>query len=144
MTPKIRLKALGVFKHENRFLFSKHYDATHQDYFVRPLGGTVEFGEQSKDTLHREIQEEINAAITEVQLLQVIEDMFEHHGKPFHDVVFLYQARFVDEAIYQQSQITCEESDGIVYEAYWLSLEEIKEKQYRIVPQGLEAILAIL
>lgn len=141
MTPKIRLKALGVFKHKNLFLFSKHYDATRQDYFVRPIGGTIEFRENSKDALHREIQEEINANITEPKLLKVIEDIFEHHGRAFHDIVFLYQANFVEDTPYNQSPIACQEADGSLFQAYWLSLDEVRAKKYRMVPQGLEDIL---
>ncbi|EAY26692.1 NUDIX hydrolase [Microscilla marina] len=144
MTPKIRVKAFGIFKHKAQFLFSKHYDTTQQGYFVRPLGGSVEFQEHSQDALVREIQEEIDATITQPELLQVVEDFFEHRGRAYHDIVFLYQAHFVDEILYQQPRINCQELDGTVFQAYWLSLDKIKEKQYRIVPKGLEDILTKL
>ena len=122
-------------------LLSKHFDKNRNDYFVRPLGGTVEFQERSEDTLQREIKEEIGAEIIEPQLVQVIEDIFDYRGHPYHDVVFLYRAKFADDHWYQKDDIICTEIDGAVFPTYWLSLEEIKANRYRLVPDGLEHML---
>ena len=141
MPPNFRLKAFCLLLRDNQMLLSKHFDKNRNDYFVRPLGGTVEFQERSEDTLRREIKEEIGAEIIESQLITVIEDIFDYRGEPYHDVVFLYQAKFADASWYQKDDIVCTEMDGAVFPTYWLSLEEVKENGYRLVPDGLEAVL---
>jgi ADP-ribose pyrophosphatase YjhB (NUDIX family) len=50
--------------------------------FHRPLGGHVEFGEYARDTVHRELQEEIGQALTAVQLAGVLENIFQWGGGP--------------------------------------------------------------
>ncbi|WP_397376708.1 NUDIX domain-containing protein [Paenibacillus sp. p3-SID867] len=40
------------------------------------VGGTVEYGESSKETIIREVREELNAEIQEPKLKFVIENLF--------------------------------------------------------------------
>jgi len=141
MPPTFRLKAFCLLLRGNQMLLSKHFDKNRNDYFVRPLGGTVEFQERSEDTLRREIKEEIGADVTAPQLVTVIEDIFDYRGEPYHDVVFLYRAKFADESWYQKDDIVCTEIDGAVFPTFWLTLAEIQENGYRLVPSGLVDII---
>jgi ADP-ribose pyrophosphatase YjhB (NUDIX family) len=69
--------------------------------FHRPLGGHVEFGEYALDTVHREFQEEIGQALTEVRLAGVLENIFQWGGATQHEIVFIFTAAFADEAAYE-------------------------------------------
>jgi len=70
------------------------------ELFHRPLGGHVEFGEYALDTVHREFQEEIGQALTEVRLAGVLENIFQWGGATQHEIVFIFTAAFADEAAY--------------------------------------------
>jgi ADP-ribose pyrophosphatase YjhB (NUDIX family) len=72
--------------------------------FQRPLGGHVEFGEYSEDTIHRELVEEIGQRLTDVDLLGVLENLFEWRGELQHEIVFVYEASFADSAAYDVAE----------------------------------------
>jgi NADH pyrophosphatase NudC (nudix superfamily) len=60
---QIRPLAICVFRREDRILVAEGFDPVKQEHFYRPLGGGIEFGENSVETISREIREEINAEI---------------------------------------------------------------------------------
>ena len=74
------------------------------ELFHRPLGGHVEFGEYARDTVHRELQEEIGQAITDVRLAGVLENIFQWGGATQHEIVFIFSAAFTDQAAYETSE----------------------------------------
>ena len=59
---KIRPLAICVFLHQGRILVSVGYDSVKKQTFYRPLGGKIEFGEPSAETVRRELMEEIGIA----------------------------------------------------------------------------------
>jgi ADP-ribose pyrophosphatase YjhB (NUDIX family) len=74
------------------------------ELFQRPLGGHVEFGEYSEDTVYRELAEEIGQRLTGVDLLGVLENLFEWAGELQHEIVFVYEASFADAAAYDVTE----------------------------------------
>ncbi len=98
----IRPLALALIKNEkNQILVSPGYDEVKQEPFYRLLGGGVEFGETSLEALHREFKEELNVELTNCRLLDVYENIFTFNNKPGHEIIFIYQADFVDLNNYQ-------------------------------------------
>ena len=69
--------------------------------FHRPLGGHVEFGDYARDTVVRELQEEIGQALTGVRLAGVLENIFQWGGATQHEIVFVFTAAFANEAAYE-------------------------------------------
>jgi ADP-ribose pyrophosphatase YjhB (NUDIX family) len=69
--------------------------------FHRPLGGHVEFGEYTAQTVHREFGEEIGQPLTDVRLLGVLENIFPWRGHTEHEIVFIFAAAFADPAAYE-------------------------------------------
>ena len=69
----IRPIALCLFRREDRILVSTAYDSVKKDYFCRPLGGGIEFGERGAEAIVREIREELGAEIKEVRLLGTLD-----------------------------------------------------------------------
>lgn len=57
----IRNISICVFRKNDSILVFEGYDDVKEDYFYRPIGGGIEYGERSFDTLKREVYEEIGA-----------------------------------------------------------------------------------
>jgi ADP-ribose pyrophosphatase YjhB (NUDIX family) len=96
------VKAMALIRRpgDGALLVSEHTDPLGVA-FHRPLGGHVEFGEYSQDTVHREFAEELGQGLSHVRLLGVVENLFEWAGAPRHEIVFVYAASFADSAAYQ-------------------------------------------
>lgn len=72
----IRVIAFCILIYNNKLLLSKSYDNVNSEYFYRPLGGGLEFGEKSIDAVKREFQEEVNEEIKDLKLMGIIENIF--------------------------------------------------------------------
>ena len=136
MIKSIKAKALCMFNHQDKYLLSRNYDPTKQEYFLRPIGGSIEFGETSLQAIQREILEEIKAEITEIELVKVYENLFCFDGKAGHEIIFMYQAKFVDSSFYQHAVLEAYESDGVALDVRWFTEQELK--QYPIYPLGID------
>lgn len=142
MVKKKRIRAIAIclFRHRGRILVSQGFDPIKQETFFRPLGGGVDFGETSRDAIVREIQEELGAEIDDVQLLGVLESIFYYQGEPGHEIVFVYDARFVDAALYNQETLAVQEGKH-AFTATWQSLAQMTGPGQRLVPEALSAWL---
>ncbi|WP_434685982.1 NUDIX hydrolase [Pseudanabaena minima] len=131
-----------LFRNGNKILVSECFDSIKQDYFCRPLGGGIEFGESSQEAMLREIGEELALEIENLKLIEVIENIFVYEGKQGHEVVFVYDAKFVDKSCYDKEVLTYYES-SITTEltAKWLSLADMQQQNIRLVPEGLKSLL---
>ena len=63
MSPAIRPIALCVFRKKDQILVTEEYDKLKKEHFYRPLGGNIEFGEYSWETIRREIKGELGEEI---------------------------------------------------------------------------------
>lgn len=106
----------------------------------RPVGGGIEFGETSAETIVREVQEELGLSMTDMRLLGTLESLFVYNGKPGHEIVQVYDATFVDLGVYDHAQIDGHESDGAPFTARWHDSSSFCE-QAPLVPKGLHELL---
>ncbi|MCU4358736.1 NUDIX hydrolase [Acinetobacter ursingii] len=134
----IKAKALCIFRYENKSLLSFGYDPSKKEHYLRPIGGSIEFEETSLQAIEREVLEEINQQITHPKLLGVLENLFSFDGQQGHEVVFVYEAEFVDPTLYSQTKINGYESDGSTYIAQWMTLQQLVSEQYPVYPKGIE------
>ena len=142
MAPQyIRPISIGIFQKENSILVFEGYDKVDKETFYRPLGGGIEFGEHSSDTLKREIKEEMNAEIRNLKFLGTIENIFVHLGLTGHEIVQVYSAEFCDERIYRMEKLLITEDDGSQNFAYWKPLEEFQNNRLILYPAGLLELL---
>ena len=137
---KINVKAFCVFRHETRILVFEGFDTTDNVPYYRPLGGSVEPGETSQEAIKREILEELGEEIENVKLLGVLEEIFTHEGKPGHEVIFIYDAEFVDMRVYDKPSMTAKESDGTLLNVFWKDLDFFND-HHRLVPVELKVLL---
>lgn len=120
--PYIRPLVIALFRHNDTLLVSEGYDHLKQQSFYRPLGGMIEFGEHSAAALHREIHEELGLEITDLRYLFTLENVFTYNGQPGHEIVLVYDAAFVNPAVYQLPWLDGYETDGanlVAFRATW-------------------------
>jgi ADP-ribose pyrophosphatase YjhB (NUDIX family) len=140
---RIRILALGLFRHQDRILVFKGHDSKKGEDFYRPLGGGIKFGETSKGALRREIKEELKAKIKKPILLGVLENIFYYEGVAGHEVVYIYDAKFKDKSLYQKEKLNASEgeNDKFHFDAEWIEISELKKKQIPLYPDGLLEII---
>lgn len=139
-TPRIRFLALCVFHHQGKILVNVFDDPSSGQTLCRPLGGGIEFGELGRDAIAREIAEELGQPISAVKLLGTLESLFTYAGKPGHEIVQVYDARFDDASLYQQDWLDGQESDSSPFRARWCDSADFA-RIGPLVPQGLQALL---
>lgn len=141
-TTRIRPIAVCLFRHENRILVSEGFDKIKQDYYYRPLGGGIEYGETSRDALVREIREELGAEIENVRLVGVLENIFIYDSEKGHEIVFVFDAEFADKSLYTLDEIDGYEQEADVeFKTKWFPLDKIEQNGGRLVPEKLAELL---
>lgn len=137
---KIRPIVLCVFQNHNRILVSEGYDRIKQEAFYRPLGGGIEFGESSRQAIIREIREELAQEISSLKFLGTLENIFTYNGETGHEIVFVYDGKFVDASMYQKSVINgMEDKDN--FTAIWMPVASFKNNVSPLYPAGLTELL---
>lgn len=139
---RIRPIVICLFRRGGRILVSDAFDHSKGEYFCRPLGGGIEFGEHSRDAMLREIREETGAEAENLRLLGVLENVFTYEGDRGHELVFVYDAEFADKSLYERGDIHAYESEiDKHFVANWRTVEEIERSGVRLVPEKLAAML---
>ena len=93
---QIRPLAICVFSHNNKILVSEEHDPSKGETFYRPLGGGIEFGEHSIDTIHRELMEKIGAEVKDLVYLGTLENIYIFNGIPGHEIVQVYDGVLIE------------------------------------------------
>ena len=137
----IKPKAMAVFRRGKEILVNEVRESDGRLVGFRIPGGHVEFAEYSKDTITREIREELKAEIVGVHLLGVLENVFTYLGQTGHEVIFVYGARFADEALYTQDSLQAVEDNGTVFELVWHDPQSLPEGA-ALYPDGLLDLIA--
>ncbi|MGF6149989.1 NUDIX hydrolase [Pseudomonas fluorescens] len=137
---RIRPIALCIFHHDGKILVNEAYDPIKKQTFFRPVGGGIEFGETSVQAIVREVQEELGLPITDVHLLGTLESIFTYSGIPGHEIVQVYDAKFVDGDVYELPHLNAQESDGAAFIAKWHSCASFTDES-PLVPDGLYELL---
>lgn len=140
-TSRIRPLALCVFRHGDRILIAEGYDTVKGQAFYRPLGGGIEFGETSQQTIAREIREELGVAVSHVRYLGTLENVFTFEGQPGHEIVLVYDGRLGDERLYDRAALEGVAHDGTAIRAIWKTLGAFTAQPAPLYPTGLLDLL---
>lgn len=106
MSTRIGIKALAIIRRptDGSLLVGEAADPATGMVFHRGLGGTVEFGERAAQTVARELMEEIDIEVTVGTLLGVLENHFRFDDRRGHEIVFVYEADFIDQNAYERNR----------------------------------------
>lgn len=139
---RIRPLAICLFRHKDCILVAEGYDPVKKEYFYRPLGGGIEFGEYSEQTIQRELLEEIGAEVSELKYLGTLENLFVFNGTPGHEIVQVYDGSLRDTGLYEQTVIMGSEVDiNDTFRAMWKRIDEFRQGKSILYPAGLLEML---
>ncbi len=140
----------GIIEKDGKILVCHHIkNRDKMAYYFFP-GGHIEFGEESKDALVRELKEELNLSIKKVSYIGTIENIFKEGKKVHHEInlvfnvitdnikeksredhiefIFLDKERFIKEKVLPitlRNVIVKWQKDK---KNFWISKDEIKNK----------------
>jgi 8-oxo-dGTP pyrophosphatase MutT (NUDIX family) len=140
---QIKVKAIGLNWRDGRLLAAEVRDGDGKVTGVRPLGGSVEFGERAEVAVRREFQEELGIDVSVVNGPLVFENLYTHAGEDGHEVVFVFEVEFPQAAFEGCDRIDFHESDGSADVARWYGLDELDVDGFpKLYPMGLKAALS--
>jgi len=142
--PSIRVKSVCVFRDSGRVLLEKGFNPSNQQSYYMPPGGAVEFGERTADAVRREIREEFQVDITDVRLLGTFESFFPWGARPIHEIVFVFDGRFLDSSFYRLNVVRGHEAGAGAIEAFWCPIRELHAEPLAVYPEGLVDLLISL
>ena len=139
---QIRPLAICIFSHNGKILVFEGYDPSKDETFYRPLGGGIEFGERSIDTIQRELMEEIGAEVKDLVYLGALENIFTFDGTPGHEIVQVYDGSLVDPGLYERDVISGHEpGENLPMKVTWKRLDEFGPGKSILYPDGLREML---
>ncbi len=121
-------RACGIIRQENKFLIMK---VNKTSYYHIP-GGHIEIGENSKQTVIREIKEEIGCDIEEISLFAVQENFWTRDNKKCHGIEFYYiiqPKQYLQMIDYEKVEI--DKGEEKLLEFKWVNSEELKDIDLR-------------
>ena len=99
----------------------------------------MDFGETHHRAIQREIIEELGLAITDINLISVIENFFTFNNQAGHEIIFVYDAEFIDSSVYLKDNFQGKENDEALFNARWLALDSINANTPPIYPTELNS-----
>lgn len=109
----------------------------------RPPGGAIEFGEAAEDAVKREFLEELGQPIRCRRQLCVLENVYLHEGVRGHEVVFAFEAEFMDSSAYSRDRYVFLDGD-VENEAEWKRGQDFSDAGERLFPYRLVQYVAAL
>lgn len=132
---RLNMRATGLIIHKNKLLVHKDI----REEYCTLLGGRVTFGENSVDTIKREVEEELGKRAEVIGYIGTIENFFEANQRKYHEIILIHQVEFTNSED-KEIEYTLHNIEGKEYLQYeWIDLEKIQE--YEIRPRCLKEIL---
>lgn len=140
--PGIRFKALGLHWRGGQLLAAEVLDDAGGVKGVRPLGGSVEFGETAEAAVIREFREELGIAVEVMGPPIFMENIYTHEGSAGHEILAIYKVKFPESAFADETRIEFHEDDGTRCFAEWYALDTLDLPDGpQLYPSGLKALL---
>lgn len=134
---RIRVKVLAWLQAEDYLFVVRMHDNVKGDDYYRPIGGSVEFGETTRDALLREVKEELGTEIEITGAPLILENLFTCEGEQGHEIDYVYPSLFTDPSFNRHQSYLLTEADGNLFEAGWFELARFVKGELRLVPEKL-------
>ena len=132
---KLNIRAAGVMIHNGKILVHKNVNSDH--YAL--IGGRVEIGESSANTIKREIKEELGKDIEITGYISTIENFFKMKDSKYHEIMFVHKIEFINEED-KKIEYTMKNIEGKDYLQYeWIEIDRIDE--YPLLPRTVKDVL---
>lgn len=121
---RFNFRVAGVVINNGKILLHKTVE---DDFWALP-GGRNELLEYTKDTLIREMKEELDEEIIIDRLLWVVENFFEFDNKNYHEISFCYLMKFNEKSLIlnkRESFLGVEEDVKLIFE--WFDIKDIDD-----------------
>lgn len=135
----IRFKALGLAWRHGKLLAAEVLDDAGAVKGVRPLGGTVEFGETAEAAVMREFDEELGINVTVQGAPFFFENIYKHEGAIGHEILAIFNVTTPRNAFSDDKRIAFHEDNGALCHANWYALEDLDTGEGpALFPRGLK------
>ena len=132
---KLNVRAAGVMIHNGKILVHRNVNS---DYYAL-IGGRVEIGESSANTIKREIKEELGKDIEITGYISTIENFFEMKGSKYHEIMFVHKIEFTNEEDKKIEYIMKNQEGKDYLEYEWIELEKLDE--IPLLPEIIKEVL---
>lgn len=137
---RIRVIVIGLAWNDGRLLAAEVTTDAGIVKGVRPLGGSIEFGETREEALRREFMEELSVEIEIVGPWHALENIYTHEGQVGHEIVFAAEVVLRDPSLYQKDRISFTEDNSdqhAWHQAGWFAPAELEALGIALYPDGL-------
>lgn len=140
-------RAVAVIIDEDYVLL---YKSEKDDFWSLP-GGRVEFGEQTEETVVRELREEIDVEAKIIRQIWYVEDFYDYNGEKYHEIGVYYLTDIEDKMKDKEKEyIGCEGDKKLTYKWFKLiNLEKIEifpvflKSRLNNTPKNIEKLVQI-
>lgn len=132
---KLNIRSGAIIIHNNKLLTHKNINESH--YAL--IGGRIAIGEDSEETIKRELKEELGKDIEIIDYVTTIENFFDFNGKKYHEIFFVYKADFIndDDKKIEYTLKNLEGDENLQYE--WLDINSLEN--YNLQPESIKNML---
>src|SRR5262245_41839538 len=138
MEVKSRQAALCIFRRDHTFLVAEIRDPHTGLIYHRPPGGGLEQDEDPEHAVRRELQEELDITLTNIQALGSIDHIWFWKAREVHERAWLFLADSLEHS-YLKNGETPEilEADGDRFTTHWRSIYDTDQSLPPICPSTL-------
>jgi hypothetical protein len=97
----------------------------------------VQFGEPARDSLARELREELKCEIFVDAAPRIFENIYKHEGAIGHEIVFAFPVTLMDGRLYERARFQMSEDGGTLHWLEWLALSRLRSGELILYPEGL-------
>ncbi len=124
-------RVAGLIFHRGYILAQR---GARDDYWALP-GGRAEIGEDSRETILREMREELHREASIDRLLWTVENFFSYEGYTAHELGFYYLLSLAQPFPFHEEDIVHRVLDGVEVEFRWLKATPQALAAHRLKPQ---------
>ncbi|TCS96422.1 NUDIX hydrolase [Hazenella coriacea] len=125
---KFNFRVAGVIIHEDHICLHRGL----KDEFWSLPGGRVEWNEDTRDAIIREMKEELTIEVEIQRLLWVVEDFFKVNDELLHELGFYYlldpsKSIFKIEETFDKKSFVSLDERGVAFLYQWFPLEDLEK-----------------